>query len=234
MLHYRYLSRLRGEEIRRPRRRRRRADRGRLRACRRDAARRRRRGPWCRNRLPPAPRRRGRPTAGGRSGLPSKRDSSRRLVCVEPQVRPSSQRGASIARSSGWPNSTWRVNTRSLRLRLAVAAHGAIGHDAAVLERGERRVERVERPPARRQRVQRLGVEREARAAVLHQHAGARQHAAGAELPVDRLDVGDDEAAASAAPIQIGVALAVRRRPGRGLAAVDLAPPRRRGRPASR
>ena len=42
---------------------------------------------------------------------PSKRDSIRRLVCVEPQVRPSSQRGASSARSSGWPNSTWRVNS---------------------------------------------------------------------------------------------------------------------------
>ena len=33
---------------------------------------------------------------------PSKRASIRRLVCVEPQVRPSSQRGASIASSSGW------------------------------------------------------------------------------------------------------------------------------------
>ena len=32
-------------------------------------------------------------------------------------------------------------------------------------------------------------------AAVLHQHAGARQHAAGAELPIERLDVGHDEAA---------------------------------------
>ena len=36
--------------------------------------------------------------------------------------------------------------------------------------------------------------EQKAGAAVLHQHAGARQHAAGAEFPVERLDVGDDEA----------------------------------------
>ena len=81
-----------------------------------------------------------------------------------------------------------------LRLRLAVAAHGAIGDDAAVLERGERRIERVERPAAGLERVERFRIEREARAAVLHQHAGRRQHAAGAELPIERLDVGDDEA----------------------------------------
>ena len=36
-----------------------------------------------------------------------------------------------------------------LRLRLAVAAHGAVGDDAAVLERGQRRVERVERTGGR-------------------------------------------------------------------------------------
>ena len=36
-----------------------------------------------------------------------------------------------------------------LRLRLPVAAHGAVGHDASVVEHGERRIERVERQPAR-------------------------------------------------------------------------------------
>ena len=52
---------------------------------------------------------------------------------------------------------TWRVNTAACDLRLAVAAHGAIGDDAAVFERGERRIERVERAAAGRERVSALG-----------------------------------------------------------------------------
>src|SRR5215831_4577203 len=36
--------------------------------------------------------------------------------------------------------------------------------------------------------------ERKTRAPILHQHAGPRQHHAGAEFPVGRLHVGDDEA----------------------------------------
>ena len=76
-----------------------------------------------------------------------------------------------------------------LALRLAVAAHRAVGDDPLVLENRERGIERVERPPAGRQRIQRLWIEREARAAVLHDDAGCRQHAAGAELPIKRLDV---------------------------------------------
>ena len=76
-----------------------------------------------------------------------------------------------------------RVNDLRLELRLAVAAHRAVGEDAAVVEHGERRVERMERPPPRHQRIARLRIEREGDAAVLHQHAGARQHAARAVFP---------------------------------------------------
>ena len=45
-----------------------------------------------------------------------------------------------------------------LRLRLAVAAHGAVGHDAAVAQHRQRRIERVERQPAGRQRVERAAL----------------------------------------------------------------------------
>src|SRR5215472_15293484 len=38
--------------------------------------------------------------------LPLKRDSIRKFVWAEPHVRPSTQRGASSALSSGWPNVT--------------------------------------------------------------------------------------------------------------------------------
>ena len=85
-----------------PRRRRRRGDRGRLRACHRDGGSRRRHGPWCRNSARratstscPAESRRS-------TRWPSKPCSRRRLVTVEPQVRPSSQRGRSSASASGW------------------------------------------------------------------------------------------------------------------------------------
>ena len=141
---------------------------------------------------------------------------------VDPQVRPSSQRGASSALSSGWPKRDVAREDRRLGLRLAIAAHGAIGHDAAIFEHGERRIERVERPAAGRKRVERLRVERKTGAAVLHHDAGRRQHAAGAELPVKRLDVGDDEPARVRRAHPDRVAFALRRRPARGLACVDL------------
>ena len=54
-----------------------------------------------------------------------------------------------------------------------------------------------------------LRIEREAGAAVLHQHAGRRQHAARAELPIERLDVGDGEAGGVGRAHPDGVALAV-------------------------
>ena len=125
-----------------------------------------------------------------------------------PRCGPSSQRGRSIAASSGWPNSDVTREHCGLRLRLAVAAHGAIGHDAAILEHRERRIEGVERQPAGRQQIERAAFERKARAAILHHHAGARQHAAGAEFPVQRLDVGDDEADRVGGAHPDGVALA--------------------------
>ena len=56
-------------------------------------------------------------------------------------------------------------------------------------------------------------------AAVLHQHAGARQHAAGAEFPVERLDAGDDEAAPVGGAHPHGVAGILGERPARRLAA---------------
>src|SRR4249919_4324931 len=80
-----------------------------------------------------------------------------------------------------------------LALRLAVAPHRAIGNDPLVPEKGDRGIKRVEWTAAGRQHVQSLWIEREARAAVLHDDAGGRQHAAGAELPIKGLDVRDDE-----------------------------------------
>src|SRR5581483_315014 len=64
---------------------------------------------------------------------------------------------------------------RSLELRLAVAAHAAIGDRAAVAETGERRIERVEGLAAGAQWIDRGGIEREGGAAVLPEDAGARQ-----------------------------------------------------------
>ena len=49
----------------------------------------------------------------------------------------------------------------------------------------------------------------------------ARQHAAGAELPVERLDVGDDEAARVGRTHPDRVAFAIGRRPARGLFWID-------------
>src|SRR4051812_35363226 len=71
-----------------------------------------------------------------------------------------------------------------LELRLAVAAHRPVGHDAPIAEQGERRVQRVERPSAGFERVQRLRVEREDEAAILQEEPGARQDASRAELPI--------------------------------------------------
>ena len=46
---------------------------------------------------------------------------------------------------SSCPNSGVAAEDGGLRLRLAFAAHRAVGHDAAVVEAGHRRVQRVER-----------------------------------------------------------------------------------------
>jgi hypothetical protein len=108
----------------------------------------------------------------------------RRLVWVDPQVRPNSQRGASIARERR-PVAHVAREYRRLHLRLTIAAHGAVGDDAAVGEHGERRIERMWRQPAGLERVQRAAFERKARAAILHQHAGRGQHHAGTELPIE-------------------------------------------------
>ena len=47
---------------------------------------------------------------------------------------------------------------RSLRLRLAVAAHGAVRHNTSVFKHRERRIERVERQPAGRERIERAAL----------------------------------------------------------------------------
>ncbi len=111
---------------------------------------------------------------------------------------------------------------RRLGLRLTVAPHGAVGHDAAVAQHRKGRVEGVERLAARRQRVERRGVEREAGAAVLHQDAGRRQHAARAEFPVDRLDVRHRKPAGVGGAHPDGVAATGGGRPFRRLAPIDL------------
>ena len=110
---------------------------------------------------------------------------------------------------------------RRLRLRLTVAAHGAVGDDAAVGEHGERRIERMRRQPAGLEHVQRAAFERKARAAILHQHAGPGQHHAGAEFPVERLEVGDDETGGVGGADPNCAAGASRGLPRRGLAAID-------------
>jgi len=110
----------------------------------------------------------------------------RRLLCLEPQVRPRSQRGASIARRA---IEHVAREQRRLGLRLAIAAHGAVADDAAVRESSKGRIERVEWQPPGLECVQGAGREREAHAAILHQHTGLRQHDAGPEFPVERLGV---------------------------------------------
>src|SRR5262249_46816721 len=51
---------------------------------------------------------------------------------------------------------------RALRLRLTVAAHAAISHDAPVLEEGERGIKGVEGQPARCQVIERTRLQRKA------------------------------------------------------------------------
>src|SRR6202050_964871 len=97
---------------------------------------------------------------------------------------------------------------RALRLRLAIAAHAAVGHDTPMLEDSERWIKRVERDAAWRQEIERAGFERKRRAPVLHQNPGARQHAARAEFPVNRLDIGHDQAARVGGAHPYGVAFA--------------------------
>src|SRR5689334_20542151 len=82
-----------------------------------------------------------------------------------------------------------------LALRLTVAAHSAVGDDPTIFEDCKRRVERMEWSAARRERIERLRVKRKARAAVLHYEARRRQHASGTELPIERLDVGNNKPA---------------------------------------
>jgi len=81
----------------------------------------------------------------------------------------------------------------ALRLRLAVAAHAAIGHDAAVVENGERRVERVEGEPAGREII-----ERACSSEKLAPRFCIKTPVAGSTQPEPNssraLDVGDDEA----------------------------------------
>ena len=110
---------------------------------------------------------------------------------------------------------------RSLRLRLAIAAHGPVGDHAAISEHRERRIEGVERQPAGLERIQGTGVERKARAPILHQHAGPGQHHAGAEFPVERLEVGDDETGGVGGADPNCAARASRGPPRRSLAAID-------------
>lgn len=55
------------------------------------------------------------------------RDSSSRLLDAVPQVRPMSQRGASMACCTSKPKSIIRVSRARLGLRLAFATHGAVG-----------------------------------------------------------------------------------------------------------
>src|SRR3974390_859278 len=72
-----------------------------------------------------------------------------------------------IERLLKWlPKNNVTSESPRLALRLAVAAHSAVSDDAAVLERGQRRIERMKGPAAGRQRVERLGVEGKASTAV--------------------------------------------------------------------
>jgi len=51
------------------------------------------------------------------------------------------------------------------------------------------------RPPSRRERIHCIYVERKRHAAILHEHAGARQNATRSVFPVKRLNIGDREPA---------------------------------------
>ncbi len=110
---------------------------------------------------------------------------------------------------------------RGLALRLAVAAHGAVDHDAPVVEARERRVVGVEGPAARQELVERAGPEREGHAAVLPQDAGIAQRHARAELPIDAVDEAHGEPVPVDRPHPHGVARRRIERPGAGARAVD-------------
>src|SRR5450759_4993591 len=77
---------------------------------------------------------------------------------------------------------------RALRLRLAVAAHGAVGHDTAVVEQRQCRVQGVEWFLARSEGVDVGRIERETGAAVLPVDAAFGEHHAAAELVINALD----------------------------------------------
>src|SRR5262249_24068180 len=111
---------------------------------------------------------------------------------------------------------------RCLTLRLSVTAHCAIGDDPPILEAGERRLWSVEWTAAGRDRFDRLRIKVESGAAVLHDNACSRQHTARTELPIKRLDVGDDDSARIRGAHPDGIAFAVRHRPSRCLLAIDL------------
>ena len=91
---------------------------------------------------------------------------------------------------------------RRLGLRLALAAHGAVGEARAAVHEVHGRDQRVRGALAGRQAIGMAHIQREERAAVLQQHAGLAGHHAGAELVVEALDHRD------------GVARVVRRHDG--------------------
>ncbi|OIQ82256.1 hypothetical protein GALL_359510 [mine drainage metagenome] len=109
-----------------------------------------------------------------------------------------------------------------LRLRLAFAAHGAVRHDAAVVEQGQGGVQRVEGFAPGFEGVEVGRVEREADAAVLPGDAGVAQHHAGAEFPVDALDETHGAACAVDRAHPDGVAGCGGLGPGQGGAHVDV------------
>src|SRR6185437_9444587 len=79
---------------------------------------------------------------------------------------------------------------RRLRLWLAIAAHRAVHHGAAVIEPRQRWIERVKGFLARAQGVDVLRIEREGASAVLPVHSAFRQHQSAAEFMIDALDKG--------------------------------------------
>src|SRR5439155_21849662 len=78
-----------------------------------------------------------------------------------------------------------------LRLWLSVAAHRAVDEAWPVADEVHRRDQGRRRALARREPIGMPGVEREARAAVLEQHAGVPGDDAGPELVVEALDDAD-------------------------------------------
>ncbi len=108
-----------------------------------------------------------------------------------------------------------------LGLRLALAAHRAVGHHPSVGEPGQRRLDGVKRPAPRLQAVVMRRVEREAGAPVLPGDPGLLQHDAGAELPIEALDEADRAALAVDRAQPDGVAARIGIGPGRGTGGVD-------------